>query len=243
MTCKILPAIFDGINVKVKKLTESGETQEFTIENFNMIGTPSMSADNKGYCIFADDEVLFILSNPASSVSETIQVTQAALLQLATLLDTYNTANNTAISALNAKEGAGTYVPVPSVLATTIQPTIQAAMQTQQLTTQESVSPTPTLEIDTSNMSSTEIQTVIEEQEKIQKTYKKQYTQTIEAIKQLLSPIQQFLDILKSLQNVGLETLKAQLSNVKDLIANLKSDKIEVERQEKEQDQNENDFI
>lgn len=243
MTCKILPATFDGINIKVKKLTESGETQEFTIENFNMIGTPSMSADNKGYCIFADDEVLFILSNPVGSVSETIQVIQAMILQLATLIDVYNTANNTAISALNAKQGPGVYTPVPSVLVQTLQPTIQAAMQTQQLTTQESSTPTPTPEIDTSNMSSAEIQTVIEEQEKIQQTYQKQYSKIIDTIKQLLSPIQQFLDLLKTFQNVGLETVKAQLSNVKDLIANLKSDKIEVERKEKEQEQNENDFI
>lgn len=246
--------------VKIKQPQENGNIVEMEVPGCMIIGTMSTSSDNQGYVIFNEDQSLFILQNPAASVSECLKVLIASVNQLTTLIDqtiallntnltvTMNTnfaAIAAGITAANSQNGA--YAPVPLAplvpITPTMVPMVQAATNLQKLTvTTTANAPKPEV-VETEGMSSEDIEVMIENQEKIEKMQKEAFTSIIDQVKSLLSPIQSFIDMLNSFSMPSIDMIIGQIESIKQTINDLKEKKEVQEQKEAEEKPKEDDFV
>lgn len=152
----------------------------------------------------------------------------ASINQLCILIDT-----NLPLIATGIATAGGTYVP--TLVTPTMQPVVQAMTQLQQTTSTEPNTKLPDLPMpdNIDELNSVEIEELIEEQEDKLNLLNKALGAATSKINDMLAPIISIIDLINSFTNVGVDTAKAAVQQVKDYKKKLEDKKKEKEQEEK----------
>lgn len=195
--------------VYIKKLQEDGTFKEMEIKDCKIIGDPGLSMSTEGVVLVGDNGSVFILTNMTANLAEIIKILSAAIIQIVTTLDV----NLTAITALNAKTGPGTYVPVP--LTPIMQPTYQVMAQLQQtIPANSEATPQPTPPGNVENMSKEDIEKQANKYRDLLKENREKFNKFFEVIQGLLGPIQPILDLLNAFANPAIDATKKLMASM-----------------------------
>ena len=224
---KIIEGIYKAGSVFIKEVN-AGETVEKEITDIKIIGSVSLTSSVDGYIILCNDCALFIPENPAFATTELLKTLVAAINQLCILIDT-----NLPLIATGIASAGGVYTP--TLVTPTMQPVVLAMTQLQQTTSTEPNTKLPDLPMpdNINDLSSVEIEELIEEQEDKLNLLNKALGVATSKINDILAPIMSIIDLINSFSNIGVDTAKAAVQQVKDYKKQLEDKKKEKEQEEK----------
>lgn len=224
---KIVEGIYKAGSVFIKEVN-AGETLEKEITDIKIIGSVSTTSSVGGYVILCNDCALFIPENPAFATTELLKTLVASINQLCILIDT-----NLPLIATGIATAGGAYTP--TLVTPTMQPVVQAMTQLQQTTSTEPNTKLPDLPMpdNINDLNSVEIEELIEEQEDKLNLLNKALGTATSKINDMLAPIMSIIDLINSFANVGVDTAKAAVQQVKDYKEKLEDKKKEKEQEEK----------
>ena len=224
---KIVEGIYKAGSVFIKEVN-AGETLEKEITDIKIVGSVSITSSVNGYVILCNDCALFIPENPAFATTELLKILVASINQLCLLIDT-----NLPLIATGISSAGGTYTPV--LTNPIMQPVVQAMTQLQQTTSTEPNTKLPDIPIPSNinDLSSVEIEALIEEQEDKLNLLNKALGVATSKINDMLAPIMGIIDLINFFANAGVDTAKAAVQQVKDYKTKLEDKKKEKEQEEK----------
>lgn len=224
---KIIEGTYKAGSVFIKEVN-AGEVIEKEITDIKIIGSVSITSSVDGYVILCNDCALFIPENPAFATTELLKTLVAAINQLCILIDT-----NLPLIATGIASAGGAYTP--TLVTPTMQPVVLAMTQLQQTTSTEPNTKLPDIPIPSNidDLSSVEIEELIEEQEDKLNLLNKALGVATSKINDILAPIMSIIDLINSFSNIGVDTAKAAVQQVKDYKKQLEDKKKEKEQEEK----------
>ena len=224
---KIIEGIYKAGSVFIKEVN-ARETLEKEITDIKIIGSVPITSSVDGYIILCNDCALFIPENPAFATTELLKTLVASINQLCILIDT-----NLPLIATGIATAGGAYTP--TLVTPTMQPVVLAMTQLQQTTSTEPNTKLPDIPIPSNidDLNSAEIEELIEEQEDKLNLLNKALGEATSKINDMLAPIMGIIDLINSFTNVGVDTAKAAVQQVKDYKKKLEDKKKEKEQEEK----------
>ena len=223
----LVEGIYKAGSVFIKEVN-AGETLEKEITDIKIVGSVSITSSVNGYVILCNDCALFIPENPAFATTELLKILVASINQLCLLIDT-----NLPLIATGISSAGSSYTPV--LTNPIMQPVVQAMTQLQQTTSTEPNTKLPDIPIPSNinDLSSVEIETLIEEQEDKLNLLNKALGVATSKINDMLAPIMGIIDLINFFANAGVDTAKAAVQQVKDYKTKLEDKKKEKEQEEK----------